>query len=62
MLLASSHEVLNKGTPELGPGVDGAFLQTEEPLVRRLVDDHWQVVGYDIFAPSCCSDVDLIEH
>jgi hypothetical protein len=32
-LLTSGHVVINKGLPELSPGVDGAFPQVKEPLV-----------------------------
>jgi hypothetical protein len=60
-LLTSGHVVINKSLPKLSLGVDGAFPQAKEPLVSRLVNDHRQVVGHNIFIPSHCLDSDLIQ-
>jgi hypothetical protein len=60
-LLISGHVVINKSLPKLSLGVDGAFSKAKEPLVCRLIDDHKQVVGHNIFIASHCSDNDLIQ-
>jgi hypothetical protein len=60
-LLTSGHVVIDESPPELSPGVDGAFPQAEEPLVRRLVDDHRQVIGHHVFIAVRCSDSDFIQ-
>jgi hypothetical protein len=61
-LLTSGHVVIDKSLSELSPGVDGAFLQAKEPLVCRLIDDHRQVVGHNIFVASRYSDSDLVQY
>jgi hypothetical protein len=60
-LLTSGHIIINKGPPELSPGVDGAFPQAKKPLVRRLVDDHRQIIGHHVFIAMCYSDSDFVE-
>jgi hypothetical protein len=60
-LLTSGHVIVNESPPKLSPGVDGAFLQAKKPLVRRLVDDHWQKSGHYVFIAMCCSDSDFIQ-
>jgi hypothetical protein len=60
-LLTSGHVVVDESPLELSLGVDGAFPQAEEPLVRRLVDDHRQVIGHHVFITVRCSDYDFIQ-
>jgi hypothetical protein len=60
-LLTSGHVVIHESPPKLSQGVDGAFPQAEEPLVRRLVDDHMQVIGHHVFIAVRCSDSDFIQ-
>jgi hypothetical protein len=60
-LLTSGHVVVDESSPELSPGVDGAFPQAEEPLVCRLVDDHRKVISHDIFIAMCCLDSDFVQ-
>jgi hypothetical protein len=60
--LTSGHIIVNKGPSELSLGVDGAFPQAKKPLVRRLVDDHRQIIGHHVFIAMCYSNSDVIEH
>jgi hypothetical protein len=60
-LLTSGHVVVDESAPELSLGVDGAFPQAEEPLVRRSVDDHMQVIGHHVFIAMRCSNSDFIQ-
>jgi hypothetical protein len=60
-LLTSGHIIVNKSPSELSLGVDGAFPQAKKPLVRRLVDDHRQIIGHHVFIAMCCSDNDFVE-
>jgi hypothetical protein len=59
-LLTSGHVVVDESPPELNLGVNGAFPQAEEPLVHRLVDDHRQVIGRDVFITVRYSDGDFV--
>jgi hypothetical protein len=59
-LLTSSHVIIDESPPELSPGVDGAFPQAKEPLVRRLVDDRRQVIGHHVFIAVRYSDSDFV--
>jgi hypothetical protein len=60
-LLTSGHVVVNESPPELSLGVNGAFPQVEEPLVRRLVDDHRQVISHDVFITMRYSDNNFVQ-
>jgi hypothetical protein len=59
-LLTSGHVIVNESPPKLSPGVDGAFPQVEEPLVRRLVGDHKQIIGHHVFITVCCLDNNFV--
>jgi hypothetical protein len=60
-LLTSGHVIVNKSSPELSLGVDGALPQAKKPLARRLVDDHMQIIGHHVFIIMCYSDNDIVQ-